>query len=92
MLYHVTIFDPETDEDAGMAAHQDEYMALLMALLSIYAKATHENFMAGTFGALETFVPPNTLQSLSDYCIDLGYNIQTKTLPIHCEAPDSADA
>lgn len=92
MLYHVTLFDDDFPEDIGMAAHQDEYMAMLMALLSMYAKTTHINFMQGTYGALETFTPPTDLQTLSDYCTDLGYSIQTKALPICCDAPDSAEA
>ena len=82
MLYHVTLFDEDYPDNVGMAAHQDEYMAMLMALLSIYAKTTHINFKQGTYGALETFTPPTTLESLTDYCTEMCFTIQTKQLSV----------
>lgn len=83
MLHHVTVFDPESSNAVeGHAAHSNEYMALLMATLSMYAKATHINFQKGSYGALETFYPPTSLQGLSDYLTETGYCIQWQSLPI----------
>lgn len=83
MLYHVTVFDEEALECvAGSAAHFDQYTATLMATYSMYAPVTSQNFLTGSYGALESFTAPDTLQGLMDYLTESGYTVQVQTLPI----------
>lgn len=80
MLYHVAIFDVDAPDETGYAQHSNQYLAALTALLSIHAKATHANFEASTYGALESFYPPTTLQGLMDYCTEIGYTVQVREM------------
>lgn len=81
MLYHVTISDDQTPNEIGKAQHSNRYLALLTALLSIHAKATHSNFESKSYGALETFYPPQSLAALEDYCTDIGYTLTWVEIP-----------
>ncbi len=86
MLYHITVFDAEaTDPNVGRAAHFDQYTAMLMATYSMYAPATSQNFLTGSYGALESFTAPDTLQGLMDYLTETGYTVQVQTLPIELD-------
>ena len=85
MLYHVTVFDSEGNGPSGSASHFDQYTALLMATYSMYAPATSRNFKTGSYGALESFTAPTTLQGLMDYLTESEYTVQVQTLPIEFE-------
>ena len=91
MLYHVAIFDPEKPGEEGYAQHSNKYLALLTALLSIHARATHANFKSNSYGALEGFYPPTGLQALEDYCTDIGYTVQWRGIPINEDAYGTFD-
>ncbi len=73
-IHRATIIDPET-KVFGQAAHSDKYTALLMALFTIYASCTNDNFNNGGYGAIETFSPPTTLDGLEAYITETGYDI-----------------
>lgn len=83
MLYHYTIYDAETTKRVeGRAAHFDRYTALLMATYAMHAQATSWNFLNGTYGALETFTAPTTVEGLEDYLTETGYTVQMRKLDI----------